>query len=133
MPDYVVDIEWPLAGDNVGQTFTPVAVVRNEDDIGPAPPPAADHFVRFTLFSVDKSGDTKQSQEDSGLIDPTFEPTVSSGKSLTTTQTGSHKLRAQLIGSDGTTVIDTDNEDNLNVTVNGPADREIVIIIEELA
>jgi hypothetical protein len=135
VPTYVVEIEWPLSGTDVGQRFVPSAVVRDEDDTG-TPPPANTHKVNFALFHTpnNTTNTPKLPTRDSADIDPATEPTVvpNGGTMLETDVIGSHKLVATLIKlSDGSTE-DTDEELDINITVSGPQRREISgIIIEE--
>ncbi|MBL8866873.1 MAG: hypothetical protein KF873_11540 [Gemmataceae bacterium] len=137
MPNYVVEIEWPLSGNDVGQSFWPSAVVRDEDDIG-IPPPANTHKVTFELYYTPNSttNTLKSGPTDSNPapFDPSTQPTVTSASAMTTDTTGTHKLVAILYDVSGTAPvqIDSDEELNLNVTATGPERRELgEIIIEE--
>ncbi len=135
MPTYVVEIEWPLSGTDAGQNFWPSAVVRDEDDTG-LPPPSNTHKVTFSLFHTPNSSTTtaKLPVRDSAPFNAASEPTIEPTAQLTTDATGSHKLVATLFDISGSTPVevDTDEELNINVTLNGLQRRELSgIIIEE--
>ena len=130
---HVVEIEWPLSGTDVAQSFTPCAIVRLDGD-GAVPPPAVDHQILFKLYGPNSGTGVEElkSQQPSAMFDPSGEPTVSPPSPLTTDVVGSHRLEAILKDLTASTTDDTDEELDLNITTSGRANRDVgSFIIEE--
>jgi hypothetical protein len=123
VPNYVIDIEWPLSGMEVNANFTASVKVRNEDDVIGGP--AGSHFIKCT---VTKTGGAQEDTNPSGPFDPDTEPLVP--VPLTAATASSHKLKAELIPTGTATVIATDEELNIRINLTGgPSTRPTNVTI----